>query len=195
MPVSQKKHKVIGHHVAMKFRLVAGLTLSILLFSLATPSSYADTSPSPSPSPSPSSTPLTALEQYKLELEIFKDLMSERDQTRKEITKEFMAQVSAANSFAKSAMRTAKTADSKSAILTQQKTAVALAAAARDAAISDLGPAPVEPVKPIKIEPVKPIKIEPVKPIKIEPVKPIKSPETTTTKKTKSPKASPTSSS
>jgi hypothetical protein len=187
MPVSQKKHKVIGHHVAMKFRLVAGLTLSILLFSLATPSSYADTTPSPSPSPSPSSTPLTALEQYKLELEIFKDLVSEREQERKNITKEFMAQVAAANSFAKTAMRTAKTADSKAAILAQQKSAVALAAAERDAAISDLGPAPVEPVKPIKIEPLKSSKLEPLKSSK--------SPETTTAKKTKSPKASPSSSS
>lgn len=166
----------------MKFRLVAGLTLSILLFSLATPSSYADTTPSPSPSPS--STPLTALEQYKLELEIFKDQVSEREQERKDITKEFVAQVAAANSIAKTAMRTAKTADSKSAILAQQKTAIALAAAARDAAISDMGPAPIEPVKPSKPEL-----------FKVEPLKSSKSPESTSTKKTKSPKASPSSSS
>ena len=192
MPVSQKKHNVIGHHVAMKFRLVAGLTLSILLFSLATPSSFADTTPSPSPSPSPSSTPLTALEQYRLDLEIFKDQMSEREQERKDITKEFVAQVSAANSFAKTAMRTAKTADSKAAILAQQKSAVALAAAKRDAAISDMGPAPLEPVKPSKPEL---FKAEPIKPNKIEPIKSSKSPETTTEKKTKSPKASPSSSS
>ena len=168
----------------MKFRLIAGLALSVLMFIFAAPSSYADSTPSPSPSPSPSSTPLTAFEQYKLDVEIYKDQMSEREQERKEITKEFMSKVAAANSFAKTAMRTAKTADAKSAILAQQKTAVALAAAARDAAISDLGPAPLEPVKPIKIEPLKSNKSESSK-----------SPVPATTKKTKSPKASPTSSS
>ena len=168
----------------MKFRLIAGLALSVLMFIFAAPSSYADSTPSPSPSPSPSSTPLTAFEQYKLDVEIYKDQMSEREQERKEITKEFMSKVAAANSFAKTAMRTAKTADAKSAILAQQKTAVALAAAARDAAISDLGPAPLEPVKPIKIESLKSNKSESSK-----------SPVPATTKKTKSPKASPTSSS
>ena len=168
----------------MKFRLIAGLALSVLMFIFAAPSSYADSTPSPSPSPSPSSTPLTAFEQYKLDVEIYKDQMSERDQERKDITKEFMSKVAAANSFAKTAMRTAKTADAKSAILAQQKTAVALAAAARDSAISEMGPAPLEPVKPIKIEPFKSNKSESSK-----------SPAPATTKKTKSPKASPTSSS
>ena len=168
----------------MKFRLIAGLALSVLMFIFAAPSSYADSTPSPSPSPSPSSTPLTAFEQYKLDVEIYKDQMSERDQERKDITKEFMSKVAAANSFAKTAMRTAKTADAKSAILAQQKTAVALAAAARDSAISEMGPAPLEPVKPIKIEPLKSNKSESSK-----------SPVPATTKKTKSPKASPTSSS
>ena len=168
----------------MKFRLIAGLALSVLMFIFAAPSSYADSTPSPSPSPSPSSTPLTAFEQYKLDVEIYKDQMSEREQERKEITKEFMSKVAAANSFAKTAMRTAKTADAKSAILAQQKTAVALAAAARDSAISEMGPAPLEPVKPIKIEPFKSNKSESSK-----------SPAPATTKKTKSPKASPTSSS
>ena len=168
----------------MKFRLLAGLTLSVLMFIFAAPSSYADSTPSPSPSPSPSSTPLTAFEQYKLDVEIYKDQMSERDQERKDITKEFMSKVAAANSFAKTAMRTAKTADAKSAILAQQKTAVALAAAARDAAISEMGPAPLEPVRPSKLEIVKSSKSEPSK-----------SPETIAAKKTKSPKPSPTSSS
>jgi hypothetical protein len=119
-----------------------------------------------------------------LDVENYKDQMSERDQERKDITKEFMSKVAAANSFAKTAMRTAKTADAKSAILAQQKTAVALAAALRDSAISEMGPAPLEPVKPIKIEPLKSNKSESSK-----------SPAPATTKKTKSPKASPTSSS
>lgn len=158
----------------MKFRLMAGLALSALMLIIAAPASYADATPSPTPSPS--STPLTAFEQYKLDVELYKTLVSAREQVRKDITKEFMAQVAAANSIAKTAMRTAKTADSKSAILAKQKTAVALAAASRDAAISNMGPAPVEPVKPSKPERSK-------------------SPEANAAKKSKSPKPSPTSSS
>jgi len=171
----------------MKFRLMAGLALSALMFIIAVPSSFADSTPSPSPSPT--STPLTAFEQYKLDVEIYKDQMSERDQERKDITKEFVKQVAAANSFAKTAMRTAKTADSKSAILAQQKAAVALAAAIRDAAISNMGPVPLEPIKPSKVEISKSSKPE------LSKSEPSKSPEATTTKKTKVPKPSPSSSS
>lgn len=164
----------------MKFRLIAGLTLSALMFITAAPASYADATPSPSPS----STPLAALEQYKLDMELYKTLVSAREQVRKDITKEFMAQVAAANSFAKTALRSAKTADSKSAILAQQKTSVALAALARDTAISNMGPAPLEPLKPKRLEIAKSSKPEPSK-----------SPETKTAKKTKSLKVSPTPSS
>ncbi len=174
----------------MKFRLIAGLALSALIFISAAPASYGDSTPSPSPSPT--STPLTLLEQYKLDLELYKTQLSTRKAVRDEITKEFMAKVEAANSFAETAMRKAKTADSKSTILAQRKTAVALAAAARDAAISNMGPAPVEPVKPSKSEGVKSSKSEGVKSSKSESSK---SPETMTSKKSKSPKASPSSSS
>lgn len=176
----------------MKLGRMAGLALSVFVLVIAAPSSFADSTPSPSPSPT--STPLTALEQYKLDVELFKIQVSERDQMRKEITKEFLAEVAAANSFAKTAMRTAKTADAKAAILAQQKTAVALAAAARDSAISDLGPAPVEPIKPSKIEPLKASRLEPSKSESSKPES-SKSPETTTAKKSKTPKASPTPSS
>ena len=164
----------------MKFRLIAGLALSALIFISAAPASYGDATPSPSPT----STPLTLLEQYKLDLELYKIQVSARKAVREEITKDFMAKVEAANSFAETAMRKAKTADSKSTILAQRKTAVAVAAAARDAAISNMGPAPVEPVRPSKSEGVKSSKSESSK-----------SPETMTSKKSKSPKASPTSSS
>jgi hypothetical protein len=152
------------------------------MFIIAAPASYADATPSPSPSPT--STPLKPLEQYKLDVELYKMQVSEREQVRKDITKEFMAKVRAANSFADAAMRKAKTDDAKSAILAQQKTAVSLAAAARDAAISNMGPAPIEPVRPSKLEIVKSSKSEPSK-----------SPETIAAKKTKSPKATPTPSS
>lgn len=177
-------HKEIGHHVAMKFRLMAGLALSALIFISATPASNADSTPSPSPSPSPSSTPLTAIEQYKLDLEIYRTQVAARKLVREEIAKEFMAKVEAANSFAEKALLKAKTKSEIRSINTQQKTAIALAIAIKEAALSNMGPLPLEPVKPSKPESSKSGKPESSK-----------SPEATAAKKTKSPKASPSSSS
>ena len=175
-------HKEIGHHVAMKFRLMAGLALSALIFISAAPASYGDATPSPSPSPS--STPLTAIEQYKLDLEIYRTQVAARKLVREEIAKEFMAKVEAANSFAEKALLKAKTKSEIRSINTQQKTAIALAIAIKEAALSNMGPLPLEPVKPSKPESSKSGKPESSK-----------SPVATAAKKTKSPKASPTSSS
>lgn len=158
----------------MKFRLMAGLALSALIFISAAPASYGDATPSPSPSPS--STPLTAIEQYKLDLEIYRTQVAARKLVREEIAKEFMAEVEAANSFAEKALLKAKTKSEIRSINTQQKTAIALAIAIKEAALSNMGPLPLEPVKPSKPESSK-------------------SPEATAAKKTKSPKASPSSSS
>ncbi len=168
----------------MKFRLVAGLTLSVLIFIIATPASNADSTPSPSPSPS--STPLTAIEQYKLDVEIYRTQVAARKLEREEIAKDFMAKVEAANSFADKALLKAKTKSEIRSINAQQKTAIALAIAIKEAALSEMGPAPLEPVKPVKLEPLKSSKPESSKSSK--------SPEATTAKKTKSPKASPSSS-
>ena len=81
----------------------------------------------------------------------------------------------------------AKTKSEIRSINAQQKTAIALAIAIKEAALSEMGPAPLEPVKPNKLEPLKSSKLESAKPSK--------SPETTSGKKSKSPKPSPTSSS
>ena len=84
--------------------------------------------------------------------------MNEREQVRKLINQSFMQAVSSANSAAKSAMRSAKTADAKATILAQQKNAVALATIARDAAITELGPIPIEPTKPVRQQEFAPTK-------------------------------------
>ena len=88
----------------------------------------------------------------------FRTAMSAREQVRKEINKIYVIACFAANSVAKTAMRTAKTVVAKSTILAQQKTAIALATSARDTAIAAMGPAPTEPLKPVKLSEIAPLK-------------------------------------
>ena len=150
-------HNVLGHYLAMRIRRSVGLALGMALLVASSPAAFAEATPSPSPSVSPLS--------YQAAMEEFHNQMDERDQNRKEINSSFMIAVAAANSAAKSAMRKAKTAEAKAAILVQQKNAIALATSARDDAIAAMGPAPIEPVKPvIATNPVKPS--EPTKPSK-----------------------------
>ena len=120
----------------------------------AAPSSFADATPTPSPTPRI----LTNMEQYKVAMDQFRTAMSAREQVRKEINKIYVIACFAANSVAKTAMRTAKTVVAKSTILAQQKTAIALATSARDTAIAAMGPAPTEPLKPAKLSENKPVK-------------------------------------
>ena len=120
----------------------------------AAPSSFADATPTPSPTPRI----LTNMEQYKVAMDQFRTAMSAREQVRKEINKIYVIACFAANSVAKTAMRTAKTVVAKSTILAQQKTAIALATSARDTAIAAMGPAPTEPLKPVKLSEIAPLK-------------------------------------
>ena len=133
-------------------RRSVGLTLAMMI--AAAPSSFADATPTPSPTPRI----LTNMEQYKVAMDQFRTAMSAREQVRKEINKIYVIACFAANSVAKTAMRTAKTVVAKSTILAQQKTAIALATSARDTAIAAMGPAPTEPLKPVKLSEIAPLK-------------------------------------
>lgn len=156
--------------MAMRVRVMAVLTLSTGMLIAASPASSADASPTPSASPSPSPTPsptssLSPMEEHKLARELFNSQVSLRNQLRRDITREFMLALDTANSLAKAAMRSAKNAETKSTILAQRKNAVELAAAARDAAISAMGPPPVEPMKPSRDSKIAPVlKFKPPKP-------------------------------
>ena len=127
-----------------------GLALAMNI--IAAPSSFADATPTPTP------IAVTVMEQYKVAMNQYRTAMSAREQVRKEINKVFMADCRTANDVAKTAMRTAKTADAKSIILAQQKTAIALATSTRDFAIAAMGPAPIEPLKPPKLSEITPLK-------------------------------------
>ena len=156
-------HNELGHYLAMRIRDSVGLALGMALLVASSPASFAEATPSPSPSVSPLS--------YQAAMEEFNNQMDERDQNRRDINSSFMIAVAVANKDAKSALRKAKTAEAKTAILVQQKAAIALATSERDAAILAMGPPPVEPVKPIKLaSPINPLK-------QSEPSKPRKSPK------------------
>ncbi len=136
----------------MRLRRSVGLALATMI--AAAPSSFADATPTPSPTP----ILLTDMGQYKDAMSQFRTEISAREQVRKEINKIYTTTCLAANSVAKTAMRTAKTPVAKSTILAQQKTAIALATSTRDAAIAAMGPAPTEPLKPVKLAEIAPLK-------------------------------------
>ncbi len=127
-----------------------GLALAMNI--IAAPFSFADATPTPTP------IAVTAMEQYKVAMNQYRTTMSEREQVRKEINKVFIADCRVANDVAKTAMRAAKTADAKSIVLAQLKAAITLATSARDAAITAIGPAPIEPLKPAKLSEITPLK-------------------------------------
>ena len=132
------------HHLGMRLRGIALVVISLtLLFS-----STLNASAEPTPSPSPDYQVL--MNQYKLDLDRFRDLVQAREKARSQINRTFMLAVNDANQEARMTMKLAKTAAMKNEILSKQKIAVTAASVARDAAIAALGALPTPPVKPIK---------------------------------------------
>ena len=125
---------------------------ALAMIIITAPHSFADATPSPTP------IAITAMEQYRVAMDQYRTAMNAREQVRKEINKIFITGCRTANDVAKTAMRTAKTADAKSIVLAQLKAAIALATSARDAAIVAMGPAPIEPLKPAKLSEITPLK-------------------------------------
>jgi len=134
------------HHLGMRLRGIA--LVVILLTFLFSSSINASAEPTPSPSPSPDYQML--MNQYKLDLNRYRDLVQAREKARSQINRTFMVAVNDANHEARMTMKLAKTAAIKNEILSKQKIAVTAASVARDAAIATLGSLPTPPVKPIK---------------------------------------------
>jgi hypothetical protein len=142
--LSQKKHKVLGHHVAMQHGRSVGLLLSFQLLLLGAPTALAHETASPTPIPTVA--PLSELEQYKLALERFRiDSIEFR-----KIANRFTAAINRANTLYEAAMRTAKSDKARTAIMDQRNDSIEIALNIRDAAIAEMGGAPVEPTKPAK---------------------------------------------
>ena len=134
------------HHLGMRLRGIALVVISLTL--LFSSSFNASAEPTPSPSPSPDYQIL--MNQYRLDLDRYRDLVQAREKARSQINRTFMVAVNDANHEARMTMKVAKTAAIKNEILSKQKIAVTAASVARDAAIAALGALPTPPVKPIK---------------------------------------------
>ena len=134
------------HDLGMRMRGIALVVISLTLLFSSTLNASAE--PTPSPSPSPDYQML--MNQYKLDLNRYRDLVQAREKARSQINRTFMVAVNDANQEARMTMKLAKTAATKNEILSKQKIAVTAASVARDAAIAALGALPTPPVKPIK---------------------------------------------
>lgn len=136
------------HHLGMRLRGIALVVISLTLLFSSTLNASAEPTPSPSPSPSPDYQML--INQYKLDLDRYRNLVQAREKARSQINRTFMLAVNDANHEARMTMKLAKTAAIKNEILSKQKVAVTAASVARDAAIAALGSLPTPPVKPMK---------------------------------------------
>ena len=132
------------HHLGMRLRGIALVVISLTLLI----SSSINASAEPTPSPSPDYQML--MNQYRLDLDRYRDLVQAREKARSQINRTFMVAVNDANQEARLTMKLAKTAAIKNEILSKQKIAITAASVARDAAIAALGALPTPPVKPIK---------------------------------------------
>lgn len=68
----------------------------------------------------------------------------------KRISRAFTAAVNRANNIYETAMRAAKSDKARTLIMDQRDDSIEIAINIRDAAIEEMGGAPVEPVKPVK---------------------------------------------
>ena len=90
------------------------------------------------------------MNQFKLDLDRYRNLVQAREKARSQINRTFMLAVNDANYEARMTIKIAKTAAAKNEIISKQKIAITAASVARDAAIAALGALPTPPVKPVK---------------------------------------------
>lgn len=129
---------------------VAPLLLALSSLTLA-PQAFADPTPAPG-----TDIYKVALEQYKLDKEIYMAAIRIRSQQIKAINLAFKNSCDKAAQDFKSAMATARTPDQKNLANATRKNAISDAIIARDEAITNLGSLPLPPV-----EPMKPLKVAP----------------------------------
>jgi hypothetical protein len=132
----------------MKKSIVAtGLAPLLLALSslVIAPQAFADPTPAPS-----IDTYKAALEQYKLDKEIYNAAMRARTQQIRAINLAFKDSCDKAAQDFKSAMALARTPDQKNLANATRKNAISSAILARDVAITNLGALPLPPIEPMK---------------------------------------------
>lgn len=92
---------------------------------------------------------MSAQDLYKAQLDEYLDAVRLRQDALDDINRAFAAAVKRAQKAFKTARTLATSADAKMSAEAMRKAAIAVATAARQAAIDELGPAPVKPMKPL----------------------------------------------
>lgn len=122
----------------------AALLAAAALFSPLSAPAFAET-PSPTPTPTITRTPL---EQFKYEKELYQIALKSYNLAVQKINQSFKAAIDKANAEYRSST-------DKFSAKTLLRSATAIAIAARDAAILDLGAKPLPPIEPPKAVPLK----------------------------------------
>jgi hypothetical protein len=128
----------------MRQSTVARFGTAVILLSSLSYSASADVTPTPMP--------LTQMEQYKKDREIFKAAVRERNQKIQMINQIFDSAIKKARQDSKIAMQSAVKPDQKSAIYSNLKSVIASAVIERESAMEALGEAPTAPVEPTKMQ-------------------------------------------
>jgi hypothetical protein len=128
----------------MRQSTVARFGTAVILLSSLSYSASADVTPTPMP--------LTQMEQYKKDREIFKAAVRERNQKIQKINQIFASAIKKARQDSKIAMQSAVKPEQKSAIYSNLKSVIASAIVERESAMEALGEAPVAPEEPTRMQ-------------------------------------------
>ena len=131
----------------MNKRTISSFVIAIVITSICASASPARADLKPTPTPISSLSPVAqyeaALQQYKVEMKMYLEARSLREQQLREILNDFNRALRKATEDARIA---GKSAGSKATLASAR----AAAATARDEAVALLGPEPVAPTPPIK---------------------------------------------
>ena len=128
----------------MRRSTVAKLSGAVILLSTLSYPAIADVDPTP--------TPLTQMDQFKRDREVFNTAVRERNQKIRNINQIFNSAIKKARLDAKIAMQSALKPDEKSSVNANLKSEITAAIIARESAIESLGEPPVAPIEPPKLQ-------------------------------------------
>lgn len=128
----------------MKQSKVAKLGSAVILLSTLSYPAIADVTPTPAP--------MTQMEQFKRDRDLYNAAVRERNQKIRNINQIFNSAVRKARLDSKIAMQSALKPDEKSSVNAILKSEITAAIIARENAIEALGEPPIPPVEPLRMQ-------------------------------------------
>ena len=143
---------MLRHTKSMKKACISRGVVAVVIAASSialTPIAYAEPTPAPTSNPTIDSYK-AALEQFRINREIYMTAMRERSQQIRAINIEFKSACDKATQDFRNAMSASKSPDQKNLANAARKNAISAAIVARDVAINSLGAEPVAPIEPMK---------------------------------------------